>query len=47
MMPTFQSVASKELYEQGVPFSELKALIPDIRGTRGAITYQADAREQQ
>ena len=24
----------KELYEQGVPFSELKALIPDIRRTR-------------
>ena len=24
----------KELYEQGVPFNELKALIPDIRRTR-------------
>ena len=24
----------KELYEQGVPFSELKALIPDLRRTR-------------
>ena len=24
----------KELYEQGVPFEELKALIPDIRRTR-------------
>ncbi|EOS74549.1 hypothetical protein C817_04608 [Dorea sp. 5-2] len=24
----------KELYEQGVPFCELKALIPDIRRTR-------------
>ena len=24
----------KELYEQGVPFSELKALIPDIRRTK-------------
>ena len=24
----------KELYEQGVPFSDLKALIPDIRRTR-------------
>ena len=24
----------KELYEQGVPFAELKALIPDIRRTR-------------
>ena len=24
----------KELYEQGVPFSELKALIPDIKRTR-------------
>lgn len=24
----------KELYEQGVPFDELKALIPDIRRTR-------------
>ena len=24
----------KELYEQGVPFTELKALIPDIRRTR-------------
>ena len=24
----------RELYEQGVPFSELKALIPDIRRTR-------------
>ena len=24
----------RELYEQGVPFAELKALIPDIRRTR-------------
>ena len=24
----------KELYEQGVPFAELKALIPDIKRTR-------------
>lgn len=24
----------KELYEQGVPFAELKALIPDLRRTR-------------
>ncbi len=24
----------KELYEQGVPFSELKALIPDLKRTR-------------
>ena len=24
----------RELYEQGVPFEELKALIPDIRRTR-------------
>lgn len=24
----------KELYEQGIPFAELKALIPDIRRTR-------------
>ena len=24
----------KELHEQGVPFSELKALIPDLRRTR-------------
>ena len=24
----------KELYEQGIPFDELKALIPDIRRTR-------------
>jgi DNA-binding transcriptional MerR regulator len=24
----------KELYEQGVPFSELKALIPDMKRTR-------------
>ena len=27
-------VCIKELYEQGVPFEELKAVIPDIRRTR-------------
>ena len=28
----------RELYEQGVPFAELKALIPDIRRTRNSFT---------
>lgn len=37
----------KELYEQGVPFSELKVLIPGYPQDKGAITYQANAREQQ
>ena len=31
-MPGFTAVL--ELYEQGVPFEELKAVIPDIRRTR-------------
>ena len=30
----------KDLYEQGVPFSELKALIPDIRRTREQLQYK-------
>lgn len=33
----------KELYEQGVPFSELKALTLDIRRTKRTVTYEADA----
>lgn len=32
----------KELYEQGVPFSELKALIPYPPHKR-TVTYEADA----
>ena len=36
----------RELYEQGVPFEELKAVIPDIRRTRGAVTYEKNAGKQ-
>ena len=30
----------KDLYEQGVPFSELKALIPDLRKTRQQLQFK-------
>ena len=30
----------KELYPQGVPFAELKALIPDIRRTRDQLQFK-------
>jgi hypothetical protein len=30
----------RELYEQGVPYSELKALIPDIRRTREQLQFK-------
>ena len=30
----------RDLYEQGVPFSELKALIPDIRRTREQLQFK-------
>lgn len=30
----------KELYAQGVPFAELKALIPDIRRTRDQLQFK-------
>lgn len=30
----------RELYEQGVPFAELKALIPDIRRTRDQLQFK-------
>lgn len=33
----------KELYEQGVPFSELKALIPGYPPHKRTVTYEADA----
>ena len=30
----------KELYEQGIPFAELKALIPDLKRTRDQLHFK-------
>ena len=30
----------KELYEQGIPFAELKALIPDLKRTRNQLHFK-------
>ncbi len=35
----------RDLYEQGVPFEDLKALIPDIRRTQRTVTVKTHAAE--